>query len=616
MNLPYSRRDYDSIFNWLKTKASELSEERWTDFSEGDIGTVMLHLMSYLADMNNYSIDVTTNELFLDTAVERSSIMSILSLIGYKPRHYESAYVYVDIQDETNENMVLLPEYTAFTNEEGNIVYTTLEAQAINGKSGQVLCYEGVRKQMNYSISSIDSQGRIFLPDYNVGTNTVSLIISTVSMVEKIKCVEDVRYNSGDMCFSVHVTQDGAVYIQLPAYWKDVIDNSSSITVNYLICSGVEGRIGSNVLSKVYGTSTKYSSSKIMVGNPLPSEGGYDPETVDELKVNAPIAARTMYSIVTINDFNEVSNMMEEIAQVKAFDYNDPISGYTQPEDYYKVLLYAVPENPDISSLYLDDGSTFNTVGKVFRDFVDDRRVASLYVQYADPDYIIPEIDLDIYMDENDLRAPVVAEMAMSVIKDNFSRTKLKIGESVYGSVIGNVVHTYLPYIKYCEVHSPEFNIVAGPTQYIDMANAKFTIRVNDKQMYPVVEEVKTRTICTLPFGYMMVYNPGSGSDTVLEYIPEGEYHEGIYNRDIKVSYNGTDMVLDIIEDWIVVKPYPPKYTEYRLNPGDQEMLANDEEINYIKSEDYEEGMLPPGIIVSYEDDVMVLKVPPYYVEV
>ena len=90
--LPYNRRDAYSILEYLKLQAEQLSEGRWTDFSDSDIGTVFLKLMSYLADMNNFQIDKVASELYLDTCTERASALALCALIGYEPRHYQSAY--------------------------------------------------------------------------------------------------------------------------------------------------------------------------------------------------------------------------------------------------------------------------------------------------------------------------------------------------------------------------------------------------------------------------------------------------------------------------------------------------------------------------------------------
>ena len=80
--LPYNRRDAYSILEYLKLQAEQLSEGRWTDFSDSDIGTVFLKLLAYLADMNNFQVDKVASELYLDTCTERASGLALSELIS------------------------------------------------------------------------------------------------------------------------------------------------------------------------------------------------------------------------------------------------------------------------------------------------------------------------------------------------------------------------------------------------------------------------------------------------------------------------------------------------------------------------------------------------------
>ena len=111
----------------------------------------------------------------------------------------------------------------------------------------------------------------------------------------------------------------------------------------YLISSGIDGRIGKNVLTKIEQLDSEYKSN-ITIKSNIASYGGYNPETTDEMKVSIPRHARTMNTIVTINDFEEVSLNVLGISDVSALDYNDPSSGLIQPDDYYKVYMYVLPD--------------------------------------------------------------------------------------------------------------------------------------------------------------------------------------------------------------------------------------------------------------------------------
>ena len=340
--LPYNRKDSYSILEYLKLQAEQLSDGRWTDFSDSDIGTVFLKLMSYLADMNNFQIDKAVSELYLNTCTERASALALCSLIGYEPRHYQSAYS--DIVISTAEGITIpdgeeIPAFSVFTDSSTNMKYCNLTKQYMFGNEAHFRVYQGIPFIKTYTINDINTLGRIILQDYTIGTNTISLKINGIEYDQ----VEDVRFISGQLGFSVHISEDKYLYIQLPSYWPDVISKGSTIEISYLITDGADGRIGKNVLTRIEQLSNQYSNKMIIKSNTA-SQGGYNPETVDEMRINVPKRARTMNTIVTINDFEEVGTEVLGISDISALDYNDPSSGLIQPDDYYKVNLYVLPD--------------------------------------------------------------------------------------------------------------------------------------------------------------------------------------------------------------------------------------------------------------------------------
>lgn len=478
-NTTYTRRDMESIYEYLKAQATELSEGRWTDFSSGDIGSVLLGLMAYLADANNFQIDKAASELFLDTAVERSSIMSILKLIGYKPRHYESAYTQIHLlnnsESEDVENTVI-PAFSTFTNDDASITYTNLSAIKIVNGEGYGIVHEGKLVSSTYTYSQISDDGRIYLPDYKIGTNTVKVRIRSVSN-SYLNMVDDVRFSSGAFDFSVHVDEYARVYIQLPAFWADVLDESATVQVYYLLTLGEAGRIGAGILTKA-GQSTILSGT-YDISNPEQSTGGYFPETTDELRINAPKYARTMYTIVTKKDMEDLVISLPDIANIKAGDYNDNWTGYAQPDDAYKCKVLAVPTNVLETSLFENGEPTPSC--KTMMDFIDERRLASLMITYEDPKRNIPNIKLNIYINEDSLSVSTIASSVEAFMKALYDRSYLTIGKSLYGSVIGRDVLNAFAEIDYLEVEAPKINIEVDPDEYIDMYYAKFRIYVNDE---------------------------------------------------------------------------------------------------------------------------------------
>lgn len=488
----YTRRDINSILDYLKEQAEKLSEGRWTDFSAGDIGSVMLGLMATLADMNNFQIDKTAAELFLDTAVERTSVMSLLKLIGYKPRHYQSASCTVELVQEDLSSVVgspeasVLPRYSTFINASGTITYTTLEPCIITMGKGIVTAYEGTRVFKSFTYDNITKDGRVYLPDYKLGTNTIQVLIPGISN-SFLEQVYDVRFTDGTFCYSVHVDEYARVYIQLPSFWNDLLTEQSVVSISYLLTQGEAGRIGSNILVG-FGPGNTLLHNYI-VTNPKKSIGGFFPETIDELKINAPKHARTMETIVTKKDLEDLVSCLPNIASIKCGDYNDDWTGYEQPQDAYKCKVLAVPRNTGELSLFDTEGNPTETCLEM-QKYIDARRLASIMMFYEDPKRKVPDIELNIYMDKDNLGISTIHTRVINTIKQLYSRHNLGIGNSLHGSVIGKDILNAYSEIDYLEVQAPEYNIPCDKDEYIDIQYSRFKVYVNDELIMNEWEEV------------------------------------------------------------------------------------------------------------------------------
>ena len=379
LKLPYNRKDYSTILEYLKLQAEQLSEGRWNDFSDSDLGTVLLKLMSYLGDIENYNIDKSIAELYLSTCTERASALLLCKLIGYEPRHYMSAETDVwlgaikdqDGKEKEIPNGTIFPRGSVFTTNNINTKYTTLKDAVFTDNLCKVTAYEGILKEISYTLSDVDDLGRIILPDYNIAFNTAQLFING----EEYKRVENVTINTGELAFSVHCSEDRYIYLQLPAFWPDVLIASSNIVVSYCLSTGIEGRLGKDRLTEL--TTSSSEKTKITILSNTQSIEGYNPETINEIKIHAPIRARTMDTIVTLKDFEEVGSFIDGVADIKALDYNDPTSGLIQPtpgpggyvNDAYKVNIYVLPDTVPYDEENPENNKYRNTIIKAREDW-------------------------------------------------------------------------------------------------------------------------------------------------------------------------------------------------------------------------------------------------------
>ena len=437
----YDKMDYYSILSYLKEQATYFSDGVWTDFSDGDLGTIILKLMAMNADTTNYQIEKGISELYIDTVVERSNAIALCKLIGYEPKHYQSAKVDLTLSNETGNSSVL-NKYNLFTNKTGDVKYYNIEEYTLNPGLTTVECYEGLYSKLTFSMNDITDEGTIILDDYNIGTNTINISQGGIYF----KHVDNAIYGDSSACFSIHMNSDNNLYIQLPTYYKNFVTNAP-IIVEYLLSNGYSGRIGSNILTGQYTN----SNGNYNYYNTSASEGGYNPETVEDIRQEAPAFASTMNTLVTLNDFRVLVKDFDGISDVVALDYNYKETGLVQPTDAYKVNVYILPT--DVDTIINTNTNTYYDFIKTFITDVDLKRLNSLTLSYKDVTYVKPHITIKVYMDQYDLRYGSASTAIKDYIVSYYSRANgRKIGQALYKSHISSVITSYFDYVKYIEV--------------------------------------------------------------------------------------------------------------------------------------------------------------------
>lgn len=513
--LDYTLKDYETIFNFLTDQAVELSDGQWTDFTDGDFGTIIIHLLSYWGDLLSNQLDLTASELFINTAEERTSLMEIVKLIGYEPNNYSSSMASLHITHNTDPNVAyegeVLPAFSKFVSNSGLSYYNLYPVRLTSGTT-IVPTYEGTLTNKIFYYRDITTDGRIQVNDPNMATNATQVEIIAGSIAGEIQRVSDVRFTSGELCFSIHTDLDGYPYIQFPAWWSNLLSDPVTISVTYLKTRGQDGRVGADTINRI--ASNPSISNSYTINNPEASVGGTNPETVAEIKAKATVFARTMYTAVTLKDFEDIALFSDTISQVKALDYNHKeeefpptIAPYKQPtppngvpNDAYKVLIMAVPADLSTQTIftgdtikYTDDtgverertdyGSLTDSMKALHNEYMD-RKSATLYIEYRDPIYINPWLIMNIYLKrKEDIRSGDVASSVRDFLQLRFARNRVRIGESIYGSQIGREVLSTFNYINYIEVRDPEYNIEAKPYEFIDFYNGKFMTWVDDELM-------------------------------------------------------------------------------------------------------------------------------------
>ena len=111
-NVDYTTRDYDSFRADMITRLQQKIPE-YTDTSSTDFGIVLIELLAHGLDILSYYNDRVAKEMFLDTATERDSVVSIATnILGYEVQENTPAQFYQVFEIQPRDYVTRIPRGT------------------------------------------------------------------------------------------------------------------------------------------------------------------------------------------------------------------------------------------------------------------------------------------------------------------------------------------------------------------------------------------------------------------------------------------------------------------------------------------------------------------------
>lgn len=239
--LSVSDLDFDKIKDNLKTFMKSQSQFKDYEF-EGSSLSILIDLLAYNTHYNGFYANMMANEMFLDTAVTRESIVSKAKMLGYTPASRRCSTVYVNLVSYINKidgevapssitldpyakfkSSVAYTEYTFITNEahtlerpkleDGVTVDTSFDTDdAWCYKKNVVKLYEGTHLNYEFEVKST-SVFESTTPDtehYIIPSNKVD---TTTLIVEVQNSVSDFTSNTFTLADELQsITSTDAVY--------------------------------------------------------------------------------------------------------------------------------------------------------------------------------------------------------------------------------------------------------------------------------------------------------------------------------------------------------------------------------------------------------------------
>ena len=390
--IDYTSRDYAAIRDDMINLIPNFLPD-WTNTDASDFGITLIELFAYMGDLLNYYIDRAANEGFLATATQRSSVLSIASLLGYTPDNGSPATTSLTFTNTSGAARVIPAKTQVATTTTVNGVSTQIifetdsEVTVPTGSPGsvQVSATEGVTvydEQLTDESSGTAYQ-TYTLKQSPVITSSIEVMVGSVKY-EQIEYLIDA--NSNDPVYVVNTDADGITSITFGDNISGRIPPITEITATYRVGGGTAGNVGPNTLT--FQLNNVFAG--VQVTNQENASGGSDPETTDTIRYNAPNALVTNNRAVSLSDYGSlaISSGIAAKAVAKAVTYNN-------------VTLYMAPKGDlQLGTPGVDDmgvpTNKFNTDAESLSLFFTDKMPPTTTLTIEPPTYVGIKVNLTV----------------------------------------------------------------------------------------------------------------------------------------------------------------------------------------------------------------------------
>ena len=179
--------DFDEVKNNLKIFLKGQTQFKDYDF-EGSGMSALLDVLAYNTHYLGFNANMLANEMFLDSASLRSSIVSHAKTLGYLPISSRASVATVDVTLNTLISSATMQAGTVFTASVDGTDYqfvTSSSYTASNVGSGITFLaakiYEGTFVTTRYTVDTSAADQRFLLTDNRSDTNTLTVKIQNSS---------------------------------------------------------------------------------------------------------------------------------------------------------------------------------------------------------------------------------------------------------------------------------------------------------------------------------------------------------------------------------------------------------------------------------------------------
>ncbi len=343
--------DFDDVKDNLKVFLKGQSEFKDYDF-EGSGMNIMLDILAYNTHYLGFNANMLANEMFLDSASLRSSVVSHAKTLGYEIQSARAPIATVNVALTTTSSSKTMPAGTAFstTVDDVSFQFVTSEAITQTGSGGAVTftnvkIYEGTYITTKYLADTSSVEQRFLLPDSRSDTTTLTVKVqnsaSDSTTTTYTKATDISQLTSSSSVYYLQEVENGRQEI----YFGDGNISKSLSDGNIVILQYVvTNKTAANGASSFTAPSSIDGVSTITVTTVNNASGGSEPESLASIKLQAPLDYASKGRAVTSDDYiTYTKKLFPNTQAVSVWGGEDggfdPATGITSVPEYGKVFI-------------------------------------------------------------------------------------------------------------------------------------------------------------------------------------------------------------------------------------------------------------------------------------
>lgn len=397
--LNISELDFESIKTQFKDYLRNQTQFKDYNF-EGSNMSVFLDVLAYNTFQNNFYANMAINEMFLDSAVLKNSVMSHAKELNYLPRSRRSAraVVNVTITDDSIEGQtVTIPAYSQFstTFQGTQFDFVTDKTWIARKTAPSTFVANNVEIYEGQMLASFEREGyfigddgilRVILTNENADTDSIEVFVDAEETDDAnvfLRRNDIFGVGATDKVFYVEPYYDGRYTVYFgnnkfglqPEAFED-------IRVRYRITSGIEANGAFSFNLEL--TSDNASAEVVTVQN---AAGGAERETLESIRYYAPKSLQIQERAVTTKDYEVLlQTQFPEIKAISAYGGEE-----LTPPQFGKVAI----------SVYLGEGreGLSNTLSSAYIAYLEDKSPIAVEPIFIDSEFMYGCVNADVYYD-------------------------------------------------------------------------------------------------------------------------------------------------------------------------------------------------------------------------